>query len=275
MRRLLGLSLVLVGLGLGLGGCGDKKCTSDADCKDPKVPQTCFQGKCVSLKGATSRNPDPEGRRNVDPNAIFKVAVDPKVNPVKGPLQAPVTIVEMSDFECPYCGKAANTMNQLVEAFPKALRVVFMHNPLSFHKQAMVAAEASQAVFAQKGHEGFFKYHDKLFENRTDLDRANLEKWAQELGVDMEKFKKDLDGHTYEKLIKDQMALAAKLGVRGAPAFYINGKFVNGALPIEQFKPKVDEALDRAQKELGKGIALDKIYEHLIKDGKTTAVYSD
>ena len=93
--------------------------------------------------------------------------------------------------------------------------------------------------------------------------------------MDMVKFKKDLDGHTYEKLIKDQMDLAMKLGVRGAPAFYVNGKFVNGALPFEQFKPKVDEALDRAQKELGKGIALEKLYDHLIKDGKTTAVYAD
>ena len=187
-----------------------------------------------------------------------------------------MTVVEFSEFECPFCGRAAKTMHELVEAFPKAIRVVFMHNPLGFHKKAQLAAEASQAVFAQKGNDGFWKYHDKLFANRETLDRSNLETWAQELGVDMVKFKEALDQGTYTTLVKNQQALVTRLGAKGAPAFFINGRFVSGAQPLDVFKAKVNEALEAAQKVLGEGkIQPQALYDHLIKDGKTTAVYKD
>ncbi|MDY0000858.1 MAG: thioredoxin domain-containing protein [Polyangia bacterium] len=268
--------LLLAGGALTLG-CGEKKCKSDEDCREggKKPNQICYEGKCVSLKGEGGGGL-PNQRRELDPDVVFKVPVDLKKSPYKGAEHAPVTVVEFSEFECPFCGRAAKTMHELVEAFPKAVRVVFMHNPLSFHKKAQLAAEASQAVFAQKGNEGFWKYHDKLFENRESLDRANLETFAQELGVDMAKFKEALDKGTYTKLVKDQQDFVTKLGAKGAPAFFINGRFVSGAQPLDVFKAKVNEALEAAQKVLAAGKVEPKaLYGHLIKDGKTSPVYKN
>lgn len=276
LRALRALFALLLPLGLASSACGGEgKCKTDEDCKQKKGnPQVCYEGRCVSLKGQAGSATPTRGRGKVDPEAVFKVPVDPKKNPIKGPVHAPVTIVEYSDFECPYCGRAAETMMKLTKAFPKALRVAFKHNPLGFHKKAQLAAEASQAVFALKGNDAFWKYHDKLFANRKALGRANLEKWAAELGVDMKKFKKALDDRTYRKQVKKQQAAVQKLGARGAPAFYINGRFVSGARKLPFFKQRVNEALEKAQTILAKGkVKPRKLYEHLIKDGKTKAVY--
>lgn len=278
MRMLKTVMVMLSGGLLALAaGCGEKKCKSDEDCREGgKQPnRICFDGKCVALKGEGGSGL-PNQRQELDPDVVFKVPVDLKASPYKGAEHAPVTVVEFSEFECPFCGRAAKTMHELVDAFPKAVRVVFMHNPLSFHKKAQLAAEASQAVFAQKGNEGFWKYHDKLFANRESLDRPKLEDWAQELGVDMTKFKEALDKGTYTKLVQDQQALVTKLGARGAPAFFINGRFVSGAQPLDVFKTKVNEALEAAQKVLSEGkIQPRDLYPHLIKNGKTAPVYKN
>jgi protein-disulfide isomerase len=260
-----------------IAGCSDRKCKSDEDCREGgKAPgRICYEGKCVSLEGGSGKAPVDNSRRTIDPNAVFKVPVDVKASPIKGPTHAPVTIVELSDFECPYCDKAAKTMKQIADAYPKAVRVVFMNNPLPFHKKADLAAEAAHEVFLQKGSEVFFRYHDKLFENRTSLERENLEAWAKELGVDPAKLKQALDARTHQKVVQAQEGMARSLGVSGAPAFYINGKFVNGAQEFAIFKQKVDEALEQAQKLIGSGVTVEQVYDRIIKAGKTAPVYLD
>ncbi len=274
-RKMVFLALLQV-LSLGAAACGDKKCKTDEDCRDTKgANKICYEGRCVSLKGESGKaSPPPGGRRVVDPNVTFKVDVDPKKHPSKGSASAPVTVVEFSDFQCPYCGRASRTMEQLAKAFPKAVRIVFMHNPLSFHKNAMGAAEAAQAVFFLKGADTFWKYHDKLFSNRTALHRENLEKWAQELGVDLPKLKAALDKHTHRKMIQQQQKLYNKYGGRGAPGFFINGRFVSGARPLSFFKEKVQQALERAQKIMAKGVRPQDVYAHIMKTAKTRAVYT-
>jgi protein-disulfide isomerase len=210
----------------------------------------------------------------VDPNVTFRVNVDPGLNPMKGPSSAPVTIVEFSEYQCPFCGKAAKTIAQLVKEYPRTVRVFFMNNPLSFHKDAQLAAEAAQAVFKIKGSDAFWKYHDKLFANRTQLKRPNLEAWAKELGVDMKRFKAALDKRTYRKLIKDQQRIVTRLGATGAPAFFINGRFLSGARPLPVFKNKVEEALKRAKAVMKKHkLKPQQVYKHLMKTAKTKAVY--
>lgn len=276
-KRMLVTLLVLSTAALMVAACGDKKCKTDEDCRSGGTDgsKICYEGSCVSLKGESGKAGPPRGgRRKVDPGATFKVLVDLKINPSKGPAAAPVTVVEFSDYQCPYCGRAAATMDKLTKAFPKAVRVVFMNNPLSFHKQAQLAAEAAQAVFVLKGNQTFWKFHDKLFANKRDLGRENLEKWAQELGVDMTKFKAALDKRTYKKMIKDQQKLATKYGARGAPGFYINGRYVNGARKLDFFKKQVQGALDRAQKIMAKGVKPQDVYAHIMKKAKTRAVYS-
>jgi len=275
-KRMLVTLLILCSAGVTAAACGEKKCKTDEDCRSDKDgSKICYEGRCVSLKGESGKAaPAAGGRRQVDPKATFKVLVDLKKNPCKGPVAAPVTVVEFSDYQCPYCGQAAKTMDELAKAFPKAVRIVFMNNPLSFHKQAQLAAEAAQAVFVQKGNDAFWKYHDKLFANKQDLGRENLEKWAQELGVDLPKFKAALDNRAYRKMTQDQQKLANKYGARGAPAFYVNGRFVNGARQLDFFKQKVQEALDEAQKIMAKGVKPQDVYAHIMKTGKTRAVYT-
>lgn len=272
------VTLVILGsAALTAAACDDKKCKTDEDCRSggKDGSKICYEGRCISLKGESGKaSPPAGGRRQVDPNVTFRVLVDLKKNPSKGPASAPVTVVEFTEFQCPYCGRGAARMDELAKAFPKAVRIVIMNNPLSFHKQALLAAEAAQAVFMLKGNDAFWKYHDKLFANRKDLGRENLEKWAQELGVDMTKLKAALDKHTYRKMIQDQQKLATRYGARGAPGFYFNGRFVSGARKLEFFKKRVQEALDRAQKIMAKGVKPADVYAHIMKKAKTRAVYT-
>lgn len=160
-------------------------------------------------------------------------------------------------------------MAKLLELYPKDVRLVFMHNPLPFHKKAMPAAEASQAVFALKGAEAFFKYHDTLFENQTALDRADLEGYAEKMGVDMKKFKEALDKHEHKTVIEQMQAVARRLGASGTPAYFVNGRFLSGAQPLSRFRTLVDEELAKAKKLLtDKKIARDQVYAHIMKTAK-------
>ena len=114
----------------------------------------------------------------------------------------------------------------------------------SFHDKAMLAAEAAQEAFAQRGNAGFWRFHDTLFENQQHLERADLERYAQEQGLDMARFRAALDNHTHQARIRDDMAAADATGASiGTPAFFINGKFVAGALPFEEFQRRIDAAL--------------------------------
>ena len=116
--------------------------------------------------------------------------------------------------------------------------------PLPFHNNAMLAAEAAQEAFAQRGNQGFWRFHDHLFENQQHIERADLERYAQEQGLDMARFRAALDGHTHQARVRDDMAAADASGAQiGTPAFFINGKFFAGALPFEEFQRRIDAAL--------------------------------
>lgn len=159
--------------------------------------------------------------------------------PAFGPADAKVTVVEFSDFECPYCAMAAETMMALKEKYGDKVRFVFRQFPLSFHKQAQLAAEASLAAHAQGK---FWAFHDKVFENQKELDRESLEKHAKAVGLDMAKFKKDLDDHTYEKAVKDDLKLGEAVGVSGTPSFFVGDKRV-GEPSVEGISKVIDEQL--------------------------------
>ena len=159
---------------------------------------------------------------------------------MKGNPNAPVTIVVFSEFQCPFCSRALPTMAQILREYPDEVRLVFKHNPLSFHKDAPLAAEAALAA----GQQGvFWEMHDKLFENQKALGRADLERYARELQLDMDKFRAALDGGTFKARIKDDQALAAEVGARGTPNFFINGIKVIGAKPFDEFKKVIDGEL--------------------------------
>lgn len=163
--------------------------------------------------------------------------------PSFGPEDAPFTIVEYSDFECPYCSQAAKTVTQLKEKYGDKVRFVFRQYPLPFHKNAQLAAEASLAAHAQGK---FWPFHDKLFENQRALSREDLEKYAEEVGLDMAKFKKALDEHTYADEVKADMELGEKVGVSGTPTMMVGVHRVQNPTDVASVSAIVDRELGAA-----------------------------
>lgn len=162
--------------------------------------------------------------------------------PVKGNKNAKITIMEYSDFECPFCSRVNPTMEQVLKEFGNDVKVVWRNMPLPFHKNAPLAAEAAFEVYKQKGDKAFWEYHDKLFASQKapgGIERENLEKFAGELGVDMAKFKEALDKRTHQARVEADAKAAAAAGVNGTPAFLVNGYFISGAQPFGAFKKAI------------------------------------
>lgn len=178
---------------------------------------------------ARPAGPDPNKKYDIDIGDSF----------TKGPADAAVTIVEWSDFQCPFCNQAKDLVHQLLEAYPKDVRFVFKNYPLPFHQQAMPAAKAAIAA----GKQGkFWEMHDKLFENQRALSADKYNEWATELGLDLEKFKKDMEAPETAALITGEMKEAGQVAVRGTPSFFINGKQPAGR-SFELYKSIIEEEL--------------------------------
>jgi protein-disulfide isomerase len=160
--------------------------------------------------------------------------------PAFGPAEAKLAIVEYSDFECPYCSQAAEAVKKIKEKYGKDVRFVFRQFPLSFHENAQLAAEASLAAHAQGK---FWPYHDLLFANQKKLDRQSLESYAEQVGLDMAKFKKALDEHTYAGQVKADMALGEQLGVSGTPTMVVGTERVPNPTDFDAISALVDKQL--------------------------------
>jgi protein-disulfide isomerase len=160
--------------------------------------------------------------------------------PTRGPKDARVTIVEFSDFECPYCGSAHDTVEQVMSTYAGKVRLVYRQFPLSFHPHAAKAAEASLCA-ADQGK--FWEYHDVLFKNQKKLEATDLKAHASEVGIDAQKFGQCLDSGDKKKAVDADQQAGLAAGVGGTPAFFINGIFLNGAQPIDEFKKVIDGEL--------------------------------
>jgi protein-disulfide isomerase len=184
--------------------------------------------------------------------------------PMKGPADAKVTIVEFSDFQCPYCSRAAATLDTVMKDYASDVQLAFKHNPLPFHQQAMPAALAAEAARAQGK---FWEMHDKLFKNQTNLQRADLDKYAQEIGLNMGKYKEAMEKEQGKDRIKSDMAEAEKFGARGTPNFFINGRNFRGAQPVEAFKAVIDEEIKKADAKIASGTPRGQVYAALTQAG--------
>ncbi len=141
--------------------------------------------------------------------------------PSRGSPMAPVTIVEFSDFECPYCGRAHPILQQVMRDFEGSVRVVFKHFPLSAHPRAMPAARAAIAA----GNQGkFWEMHDLLFEHQRQLEDEDIEGYAEQLGLDMERFRTDMASAETQRRIERDKEEGQHLGVEGTPSFFVNGR---------------------------------------------------
>ena len=186
-------------------------------------------------------------------------------NPTRGPADAPVTIVEFSDFQCPFCVRATSTMSDLLAQYPGQLRLVWKNNPLAFHQNARPAAMAAMEARAQRGDEGFWLMHDRLFANARALSRQDLERYAGEQGLDAGAFRRSLDSSAHETAIAADQAMASEVGATGTPTFFINGRLLTGAQPIDSFRPIIDEELRNSNALMARGVPRARIYDEIMR----------
>jgi protein-disulfide isomerase len=185
---------------------------------------------------------------------------------VWGDRAAPVTIVVFSDFQCPFCERLERVLTQLKQAYGgSVLRIVWKHEPLAFHNEAKPAAEAAQGVLELQGPTAFWKFHARAFENQRALGEANYLTWAAELGIDARMFADGLRSHRWAASVESDHALAARVGVRGTPASFVNGVLISGAQPYEKFKAEIETQLAKAKALVAAGTPLDKVYVALSK----------
>jgi protein-disulfide isomerase len=210
-----------------------------------------MSGKSLGAAQGTTQ-PTAAAPSAVDPTAIPPAAADPTYadpRPVDesrdhiwGNADAAVTLVEYSDFECPFCSRHYATMKQIKETYPNDVRIIFRHFPLSFHQEAQKAAEASECA-ADQGK--FWEMYDKIFEANLagDMSVAKWKTIAADLGLDTTKFDSCLDSGEKASRIAEDLNEGSGAGVEGTPATFVNGQIVSGALPFDSFKQIIDQEI--------------------------------
>lgn len=171
---------------------------------------------------------------------VFDVNV--KDAPAKGSSSAKVTIVEYSDFQCPFCSKAATVVNEIEKKYGSKVKIAFKNFPLPFHSQAKIAASAALCANEQNP-KLFWKMHDAMFADQSKLDKDNLIASAKKIGAKEADFKSCLEADKHKSVIDNDMAEGQKLGIKSTPTFFVNGKLVSGAQPLEVFSELIDEEL--------------------------------
>jgi protein-disulfide isomerase len=188
---------------------------------------------------------------------------------VRGKATAPVTIVEFSDFQCPFCRRVVPTLAEIQQIYGDKVRLVFKHNPLPFHPRAAPAAELAIEARAQKGDKGFWAAHDLLFADQTKLDEADLLVHAKTLGLDLTRVDAAIAKRKHQREIDADQDLGDDLQASGTPHFFINGRRLVGAQPIEKFKAVIDEELAKAEALIKGGVPAAQVYARLQTGAKT------
>lgn len=190
----------------------------------------------VELAGGPGQPSRPSGP---DPRRQYEVEVGEA--PTRGDRNAKITIVEWADFQCPFCNRVVPTLDEIEKEYGKSVRVVFKHLPLDIHPDARAAHAAAEAAHRQGK---FWPMHDRIFTNQRDLRAETFERYAREIGLDMDRYRKDVASEEVRERIEEDLAQARKLGVTGTPSFFINGRNLSGAQPFPNFKRMIDEALE-------------------------------
>jgi protein-disulfide isomerase len=207
-----------------------------------------------------------------DTKSVFRIPVGS--SPVLGGPTALVTIIEFSDFQCPFCSRVEPTLKGLRDKYGDKLRLVWKNEPLPFHPAAEPAAQAAMEVRAEKGDKGFWDAHDKFFANQPGLmngSNANIDsivKIASETGASADKLKKAISDHTHKKEIDADSDLGEDFQANGTPHFFVNGRRLVGAQPQEKFEKIIDEEVKKAQDLIAKGTRPSDVYDAVTKDGK-------
>lgn len=252
------LIIAVAGLALALTACSPsadqlKKAVE----KDPSIVFTAIEkdpegfievvnkaAQAAQQRGSEKAQQDESKKRDEE----FKNPLKPEIQAgraAKGAADAAVTIVEYSDFQCPYCARGYQTINEVLKAYDGKVRVVFKHLPLDFHPKAMPAAKFFEAIAIQDQGKAF-KFHDMVFENQAELNSRGedfLKDTAKKVGADMKKLEKDMNDPKIMERINADIEEARKFDISGTPGFVINGVSLKGAYPFSEFKTIIDRHL--------------------------------
>jgi protein-disulfide isomerase len=226
----------------------DAKAYFDAHKGTSKVDFAQIKDRLISLmqnqRDQEQRDKVMAGLRKTEPLTIMikppRTQVSSAGRPALGPATAPVTIVEFSDFQCPFCERAEPTVKQIIQKYGDKVRLVYVDFPLPMHSHALDAAKAGQCAEEQGK---FWPYHDQLFANQSKLAPADLKATAQKVGLDRAKFDACFDQAKTEPIVQHELEQGKALGIDGTPTFYVNGRQLVGAQPIDSFSQVIDDEL--------------------------------
>ena len=265
------------GCGMGkIAGCVKK----DPNCpRSPNLAKAAIdlvkQGKGLGeILAAIDDKQKPSGG-SPSPSAAAPAGGSKKVVPLahdvrRGAAASKVTIVEFSDFQCPFCKRSEPTVKGLLDKYGNDVSLVWMNQPLPFHDHAMDAATAFQAA-ARQGADKAWKLHDKMYENNTALTRADIEKYAGEAGLNAGKFKKDWEDPKIKAEVEQDQKVANAAGASGTPTFFINGREVVGAQPANAFEKMIDDEIKKADELIKAGTPLKDVYKKRIEAAAAAA----
>lgn len=245
MRKLLA-ALILAVSGSPLSAAVTKEEIKDVLKKNPDIILEVLQeNKKAFFDIVQSAAQEEQGRRQKEEeekekkqfDEAFRNPLQPSITKntrVRGPKNAKFTLIEYSDFQCPYCKRGYQNVEALRKKYGSSMRFVYKHMPLNFHPEAMPAAKYMEAIGLQS-EETAWKFHDTLFENQDKLGQDLYKKTAQELGVNMERLTKDLESEEVAHRVESDIEEAKRFGFTGTPGFLLNGIPVRGAYPVEHF----------------------------------------
>ncbi|MBI3290957.1 DsbA family protein [Candidatus Falkowbacteria bacterium] len=209
-----------------------------------QIPSLGSNSGTVAGTNTGSQNPTPTPTPTPAPDAGGSFANVPEVTSadhIRGNANAKITMIEYSDFQCPFCQRHAPTLSQLLDQYGDDIRLVYRHFPLtSIHPQAQKSAEASECA-AEQGK--FWEYHDILFANQSALDNASLKSYAGQLRLNQSQFDNCLDSGKYASEVNQQAQDAVSSGITGTPGTWVNDELVKGAYPVETFQQLIDSML--------------------------------
>tara|TARA_Y100000768_G_scaffold330762_1_gene269679 strand:+ start:15497 stop:16285 length:789 start_codon:yes stop_codon:yes gene_type:complete len=253
LKQILSLS-ALITTAILISACSNSSKISDEQVfkaleKDPDRLLTVIE-KAVQDARANDEKKQAQAIENEISLAI-KNPLEPQITSaqiIRGPEDAPITIVEYSDFECPFCSRSKATLSALEDKYPGKIRLVFKHLPLSFHPNAMIAAKYYEAISLQSPTKAF-EFHDRIFKNQSALKKgeAYLAQLSEELKVDMTKLNKVLHTSLIEEKIQADIAEANKFDFTGTPGFLVNGVPVKGAYPLQHFEMIITQLQDNGK----------------------------
>lgn len=230
------------------------------------IPRTeLYAALSRSNHEAPPEAPEPPPADVDDTSTVWRVPVG--TSPTHGPADALVTIVEFSDYQCPFCKRVQPTLEQIAQSYGNKVRFVWKDQPLSFHPFAMRAAIFAREARAQKGDAGFWSAHDKLFELTPALDKPDLERAARALGLNLKKVQNAVKSDKFKSAVEEDIALAEDVRATGTPHFFVNGRRISGAQPFKNFARLIDAEIEKSEALIKAGTPASTLYEKIIENG--------